>query len=760
MRQSAAVRSIKRNFWTSSRDPELWGSDDLFRDLVENAHDLIYSIDLEGNFTCVNRAALRLTGYVRYEALEMNIAHLVAPEDLDKARQMIQRTLRGELSDAYDLRILSKDGRRIVVEVTHRLVLKNGVPIGTHSIARDITERRRGEMLEQDRMRVLEMIARREPIDEVLRQLAAMVERQHPELMACLMLARDSRLYVAAAPNLPEEFVRSMDGVWAGRTMGSCASAAYWRKPIFAHDIATDANWTDQRATALKHELRSAWSMPILTGRGDLVGTLAVYQRRPAKPEPHHLRLLQMTTGSAALAIEHRRLTEELAFQAHHDALTGLPNRKLLHERLQQAIVAARRTLTHIALLYIDLDQFKLVNDTMGHPAGDRLLQQTACRLTQCTRESDTVARLSGDEFVILAEGLPDDKGIQRVANAVLESLREPFELDGQEVFATASVGVSLFPRDATDAEGLLRAADSAMYRAKHGGKNRYQHFSPEISAACLERFSVENHLRRALDRNEFSVYYQPQFEVKTGRLAGYEALLRWTHPKLGIVSPSRFIPIAEESGLIIGIGQWILRHACGQARAWQSPAALFRTISVNVSALQLSQPDFVQSVLFALEASGLDPCCLELEITESLLMRDVEDFARKMSALRSLGVRVSVDDFGTGYSSLSYLQRLPVDVLKLDRSFVDGLKKAGNGRALVQSVVSMAHELGLKVTAEGIETHQQLEAIHETGCDLAQGYLLGIPAPAGAVATEAYPVTGGAKYPIPIRRPGRALCL
>ncbi len=759
MRQTAPVRSIKRNFWTSSRDPEVWGSDDLFRDLVENAHDLIYSIDLEGNFTCVNRAALRLTGYVRYEALDMNIAHWVAPEDLEKARQMIQRTLRGEFTDPYDLRILTKDGRRIVVEVTHRLVLKNGVPIGTHSIARDITERKRGEMLEQDRMRVLEMIARREPIDEVLRQLVVMVERQHPELLACLMVARDSRLYVAAGPNLPNEFVRAIDGVWAGQSMGSCASAAYWRKPVFAHDIATDLNWTEHRLTALKHDLRSAWSVPILAGTGKLLGTLAVYQKRPAKPEAHHVRLLHMTAGSAALAIEHRQLTEELAFQAHHDALTGLPNRKLLNERMQQAIVAARRTRTQIGLLYVDLDQFKLVNDTMGHPAGDRLLQQTACRLTRCTRESDTVARLSGDEFVILAEGLVNDEGVHRLANAVLESLREPFELDGQEVFATASVGISLFPRDAGDSEGLLRAADSAMYRAKHGGKNRAQQFSPEISAACLERFSVENHLRRALDRNEFSVYYQPQFELKTGRLAGYEALIRWTHPKLGIVSPARFIPVAEECGLIIGIGQWILRQACSQARAWQSTAALTRTISVNVSALQLTQPDFVQSVLFALDASGLDPRCLELEITESLLMRDVEDFAKKMSTLRSLGVRVSVDDFGTGYSSLSYLQRLPVDILKLDRSFVEGLKRTGNGRALVQSVVSMAHGLGLQVTAEGVETHQQLEAIHETGCDLAQGYLLGIPAPAATVATESYPVNAR-RHPIPIRRQALPVCL
>jgi EAL domain-containing protein (putative c-di-GMP-specific phosphodiesterase class I) len=312
----------------------------------------------------------------------------------------------------------------------------------------------------------------------------------------------------------------------------------------------------------------------------------------------------------------------------------------------------------------------------------------------------------------------------------------------GQEIFVTASVGISMFPDDAGDAETLLQCADCAMYRAKHGGKNRFARYEPAVGAAQAERLAVENHLHRALEREEFAIHYQPQFDLKTGHLAGYEALLRWTHPKLGIVSPSRFVPIAEESGLITQIGSWALDQACRQARSWQRAGYPLNNIAVNVSAMQLECDDFVETVEHALLRSGLDPSSLELEITESMLMRDIEEFVQKLQLLRSIGVRISVDDFGTGYSSLSYLQKLPIDILKLDRSFIEGVNDPRHGASLVRAVVNMAHTLGLRVTAEGIETHHQLEVVQDSGCDVAQGYLLGRPKPAqSAVGIQIFPM-------------------
>lgn len=707
----------------------MWGGEDLYRDLVENARDLIYCIDLEGNFTWLNRSAARVSGYDRSEAIGMNIANLVAPEDLGRARQILQRTLRGETPEPYDLEIVTRSGQRVVLEVTHRLVLKDGFPIGTQALAREMTERRRLEELDRDRLRILEMIPTPRPLGEIFDAVAAMVERQMPGSVASLTMLRDGRLYVMAAPGLPEELVRALDGVWPGLASGSCGAAAYLGRPVYTHDITADPAWPALRAQAAQSGLRGCWSTPV-RGGAKLLGTLAVYQKEPGLPLPWQLKLLQSAAGLAGLAAEHRQMTDELAYQARHDALTELPNRTLFQERLREAVAAAQRDGLQLSLLYVDLDHFKLINDTSGHAHGDQLLRQTAWRLASCIRDRDTLARISGDEFVIL---LPDGQAGGPVAESVLRILREPFEIGGEEAFVTASVGIAVFPTDAADAESLLRAADSAMYSAKRAGKDRAAHFEPAHSAAQTERLSVATHLRRALDRDEFTVHYQPQFDLRSGALAGYEALLRWHHPRLGNVSPARFIPIAEESGAIMPIGAWTLDQACRQARVWQRAGHTLRAMSVNVSAIQLAMPDFVATIETALSRSGLAPAALELEITESILMRDLDDFIRKMNELRRLGVRISVDDFGTGYSSLSYLQRLPIDILKLDRSFVEGLNRSAHGASLVRSVVAMAHGLGLRVTAEGIETDEQLQVVRGSGCDTAQGYLLGRPEPATA---------------------------
>jgi diguanylate cyclase (GGDEF)-like protein/PAS domain S-box-containing protein len=725
-----------------SREPKeddraLLASEQMYRDLVENANDLIYVINLQGNFTSINRAAQRVSGYTRAEALKMNIAQLVASEYLDAARQMMQKALRGEPATTYDLEIVTKDGRRVMLEISHRLLLENGIPRGTHAIARDITERRKMELLERDRIKALEMIATRQPIEQILNQLAQMVERQCPGTMAAVSMLRDNRLYPVAAPGLPEGFVQGMKGIPIGPTAGSCGAAAYWGRPVFAGDIASDPLWDEHRELALAHQLASCWSVPILAGSGKALGTFAVYQRIPSRPDKAQIALLQMSSGSAAIAIEQRQLTDQLAYQAHHDALTSLPNRLLFQERLRQSIVQARRSGTMIALLYLDLDRFKLVNDTLGHAGGDELLRQVARRLKSCLRETDTLARMSGDEFTILAAGLRNAHHASLVAESVLKALRDPFHTENQELYITASIGISVYPQDAMDAETLQRNADNAMYRAKSRGKNRVEYFIPEMSASMAQRLEIETHLRYALDRGEFCVHYQPQFDLQSGKLVGQEALLRWTNPKLGSIAPDQFIPIAEENGLIVPIGAWVLQEACRQTSAWRKAGYPLRGVSVNVSAVQFGRPDFVDTVRDVLHDSGLDPCNLELELTESLIIRDVRESARKMEKIRALGVQISVDDFGAGYSSLSYLQRLPIDILKLDRSFVEEFKTERGSSSLVQGIVSLAHGLGMRVTAEGVETEQQLELVHHSGCDKVQGYLLGRPSPAPSVLSS-----------------------
>jgi diguanylate cyclase (GGDEF)-like protein/PAS domain S-box-containing protein len=719
--------------YTEQSEQALKASERMYRELVENASDLIYAIDLQGNFTAINRAAQRISGYSRAEALKMNIAQLVASDHLEAARQMIRTALRGEPTTTHDLDIVTKDGRRVTLEISHRLLLENGLPFGTHAIARDITERRRLETLERDRARALEMIATRKPLDQILTQLVEMVERQDPGMKGAALLLRDDRLYIAAAPGLPKALIDGLDGLRIGPTGCSCGAAAYWGQPVYAADISTDPVWGQHRSLALENQFSSCWSVPILAANGQVLGTFAVYQKKRLRPGKAQISLLQSASGAAAIAIEQRQLSDQLAHQAHHDALTGLPNRLLFQDRLRQAIVQARRSGTMVALLYVDLDRFKRINDTLGHATGDELLRQVAGRLRACLRASDSLARLSGDEFIVTLTGLRNPKHASLVADVILAQLRNPFVVDDSELYVTASVGISVFPQDAPDANALQRSADNAMYRAKSRGKNRFECFLPEMGAAMFQRLEVENYLRRALERGEFCLHYQPQFDLQSGRLVGQEALLRWNHPKLGSIAPDQFIPIAEENGLIVPIGTWVLEQACQQTSAWQRAGYPLKGVSVNVSALQFGRADFVDTVSRVLKSTGLEAPFLELELTESLVIRDVRESASKMEKLRELGVQISVDDFGAGCSSLSYLQRLPIDILKLDRSFVEEFKTSGGDSSLVRGIVALAHGLGIRVTAEGVETREQFDLVHHSGCDKVQGFLLGRPSPAAS---------------------------
>jgi diguanylate cyclase (GGDEF)-like protein len=410
--------------------------------------------------------------------------------------------------------------------------------------------------------------------------------------------------------------------------------------------------------------------------------------------------------------VDKKEAESKLEFQAFNDALTGLPNRRLFSDRLSQTLALGGRDGRMIALLYIDLDGFKLVNDSLGHPVGDSLLAQVAARLQSRVRKSDTLARLGGDEFTVILTSLHAKEEAASAAKALLDVLAPPFFVDGHQLTIGASVGISVFPENGKDADELMQQADSAMYAAKRDGKNRAMYFTPELGSVVRERLSLENELRHAIERGEISVHYQPEFDVLSKHLVRFEALARWTHPTLGNIGPDKFIPVAEESGLIVSLGSYIMERACAEAVKWQSMAPYPVQVAVNVSSIQFRRDHFVEEVVAILKRVGLKPNLLQLELTESVMLRGVHRTSETMKRFKELGVGLAIDDFGTGYSCLSYLPSLPFDALKIDRSFVKELGSKPEGTALVHSLVTLAKNVGMRVIVEGIETTEQLEMI------------------------------------------------
>ncbi len=501
------------------------------------------------------------------------------------------------------------------------------------------------------------------------------------------------------------------------------------KQPAWVPDVTKDGNFP-RAPFAREAGLEAALGVPVTAGE-EVLAVLEFFLDGPRETDE---RLVNLASGVAAQlgsVIQRKRAEERLHYLAHYDALTGLPNRILFADRLRQALVEAGRRERLVGVAFLDLDRFKTINDSLGHGIGDLFLKSVAERLARSVRAGDTVARLAGDEFTLILADMGHADHAAHVAQKVLDGLARPFHVVGRELYTSASLGITLYPLDDGDVEGLLRNADIAMYRAKERGGNTYEFYAADMSARAHARLALENALRHALERNEFLLHYQPVVDLTSGRVAGVEALVRWRHPERGLVAPDEFIPVAEETGLVVRLGEWVLREACRQCQVCGGEAGPAPRLAVNVSPRQFQQGNLLRTVTRALDATGLDPRRLDLEITETLLMQNAEGALAAMRELGALGVQFSVDDFGTGYSSLAYLKHLPIGHVKIDRSFVRDIPADANDAAIVAAILSMAHSLGIQVIAEGVETEEQLEFLRAHGCDAAQGYYFSRPLPA-----------------------------
>jgi diguanylate cyclase (GGDEF)-like protein len=536
---------------------------------------------------------------------------------------------------------------------------------------------------------------------------------------------------------------------------GLAGTAFRTREPCVSNDYLNDDRVRIFHAIVRGDGARSGAAFPLLI-RGQAVGIMIYMSSEKDTFTPEFVELLQRLADNVSFALENfnrvdekTRADERIEYLASHDSLTGLPNREMFNELLRYAISAAQRYQRRFAVLFIDLDRFKVINDSLGHDAGDVLLVEVASRLRGALRSSDVVARLGGDEFVVILEETAERDDVERIALNLLSVLSEPLQLIGHECHTTASIGIAMYPSDGSDAQTLTKNADMAMYLTKEDGKNGVRFFNKEVRTQSIERLTLETALRRALDRNQFALHYQPKVDMTTGQITGVEALLRWTHPELGVLPPSQFIPLAEETGLIVPIGRWVLKEACAQNMDWQRRGLRPVSMAVNLSPRQFGDEHLLGDIDEALAASGMSPVLLQLEVTESMVMRNVSRAVKVLDAIQSRGIRLAIDDFGTGYSSMSLMKQFPIDTIKIDRSFVRDLPKDSEDQAIAQAIISMGKALGMTVIAEGVETVEQEAFLRNHACDEMQGYLFSKPVPPQQLAELLRPAPLTASPPL-----------
>ena len=733
--------------------------------LIDCLHDNLWVKDVESRFVICNKVTATRMGFSETADMigknDLELLPLEIAQKFFDDEQKIIRTGR-PMIDLEEYLYDGAGGKSWLL--TTKVPVRNarGDIFGVAGVSRDITDRRLSNLLRDGQAQILEMIAMSAPLEAILDALARLVESQLNGILCSVLLLDEEgrRLRHAAAPSLAPDYIKAIDGAEIGPSVGSCGTAAYRRQPVIVTDILADPLWADFRELVRPYGYRSCWSTPILSDRGEALAVFAMYSRAVRAPTSVESRLLEMAIHIAGIAIARRRAEERIQFMATHDELTGLPNRAQFGEQLAGALQAAAQRGAWLCVVYIDFDNFKYVNDSLGHGAGDSLLKTMAERMVAAVGPNDIVSRLGGDEFVVLLIDPPKDRPtIGAMLHRIRSAVVAPVELDGRSFRVTSSFGAAIYPIDGGAAETLLANADAAMYSAKESGGDGLVFYVPEINANLRERLTLLEELRNANPSRDFVLHYQPQVDLRSGEVFAVEALIRWRHPRLGLAPPAKFIPIAEESGLIVPIGDWALREACRQNKTWQDAGLPPIAVSVNVSARQFRENHIVAAVAEALAESGLEPKYLELELTESLVMRDVDRAIETMKELRALGVRLSIDDFGTGYSSLSALKRFPVERLKIDRSFIQDLPDDEDDRAVASAVISLGQKLNLRVIAEGVETEAQVAFLRENHCDELQGYHFSRPVAADAIPAlllrqAIAPASRPAKKRRPQRRP------
>jgi len=734
-----------------------------FRQVIDALPDQVFLTDREQmRFTYVNQAACSLADFSFEQYTRLG------PQDsLPIPREQLERTYDELIADPGRTMTIASvglgaGGRKGFMEV-HRRAIRIGGRWKILSISRDQTERTLAERAQQRLSRLYNaLVATNEAMlragsrDTLLDAICnAAVEGNNFAAGAVVLPGEvpGTAVIAAAAGLRADELRRSTISTDPATPEGRGLVGEAFRlgRPAVSHDFLNDPRTRPWHESACAAGIACAAALPI-TRCGEVLGVLVLYSTDRRGFPDEVMALLQRLSDNIAFSLnnleleaERARNHERISYLATHDALTGLPNRLMFGEHLAAAIRNAQRHGRRFAVLFVDLDRFKIINDSLGHAAGDALLQEVSRRLKHCLRASDIVARLGGDEFVVLLHEVETESHISSVARKILDATVAPLTLAGQDCRISASVGISLFPNDAQDAATLMRHADTAMYAAKAEGKNNFQYFSRETRSQSAERLAMETRLRNALDRDELALHYQPKINLQTGAVTGVEALLRWTSPEQGPVSPAEFIPLAEDTGLIVPIGLWVLRTACAQNASWLAAGLPPLVMAVNLSARQFVRDDLPGEVVQALHDSGLPPHLLELEITEGMVVQNPERALRVLERIKATGVRLAIDDFGTGYSSLGQLRRFPIDTLKIDRSFIRDLAASADDRAIAQAIVAMSKSLRLNVVAEGVETAEQREFLRAQSCDEMQGFHFSRPLPAAEAEALLRRHAGGA---------------
>ncbi|MFO1291240.1 MAG: EAL domain-containing protein [Nitrosomonas sp.] len=725
----AELAAVK--WMTEKRAQELYMSEERFSLAMRGANDGLWDWNLETDEIYYSPRWKSMLGYEAHQFTNdlSTWASLVHPDDKAIALAKTQDYLAGRTTSLeIEMRMRHKAGHDVFVLSRGFLVRRDsdGKPIrlvGTHV---DITERKKAEVFNNQQSEILEMIAVGHPASKIYDAIALMYESRHPGLR-CSMIELSGRILLhGGAPSLPKVYCEAIHGIESGPNVGSCGTSTFTGERVLVENIETDHRWADLKHFALPHGLRCCWSEPIKNSSGKVLGAFAMYYDRSALPNEQELKDLMSAARLTGIVMERDQAQKRIRALAYTDELTGLASRVSFIQHMEEIMKTSDRYNRRFGLLYVDLDNFKWINDSFGHDAGDVMLKTIAMRLRNTCRETDFIARLGGDEFCVLVEEIEADYAAN-VAKRCLAAIAEPIEIYSRNLTPTCSIGIAYYPDDGNNPAALLKAADTSLYTAKDSGKNQYAFYRTELTQKAYYRFQVERNLREAIETQQLTLVYQPQINIVTGEIFGIEALSHWHHPQIGVVPPSDFIATAERIGMIKSLTEWVLRTACQQLIAWQAVGFDQLRIAVNISPSLFLEAEFVSLVQHVIQEIGIKPNQLKLEVTEGVVQTDPRNLAI-FQDLKALGVLLAIDDFGSGYSSFASLNHLKTDYLKIDKYFIDKMVTDEKAFTLVSTMVEMSHKLGYGVIAEGVETLEQLSILRNLGCEIAQGYLFSKP--------------------------------